>query len=122
MAIYGDNEGAQIKAFGNINTSLNSKTEEARKTATVAINSKLNVKEIQDPSDAIHVIANELAAGVLSTKPGENPAESTNWQLGMQLLEDWRGDDSGDAKWRINIPVERFRGIHVLDRPHSFVD
>lgn len=124
MAIYGNNADAQRIAFGAPNSSLDQKTEVAREIATTAINAELNREfDIETPSDGVNRICNLLAAAILTTKTGE-PSESNYWKMGLELLGKYRGDDSNDNPWRINIPVERFRGLTSREDllGHSFVN
>lgn len=124
MVAYGNNSDSQRIAFGAPNSSLDLKTETAREVATTAINAHLNREyDIDAPSDGINRICNLLAAAILTTKMGE-AAESALWKMGIELLEKYRGDNSDDNPWRVNIPVERFRGLSSIDeiRPYNFVN
>jgi len=123
MVSYGDNANAQRMAFGSVNSSLDAKTESFREVATTVVNAKLNREnDIETPSDNIHRITNLLTAAFLTTSPGKQE-ESPLWEMAQKLLEEWRGDDPDDNPWRINIPVERFRGLSSIDeiRPYNFV-
>ena len=120
MVSYGNSADAQTLAFGAPNTSLDTKTADARDVATSMINSKLNIStDIAAPSDAVTRCCNLLAAGILNPDPNKDL-----WKKGMEMLDLLRGDDAGDAPWRISIPVERFRGLVSAEeiRPHDFVN
>jgi hypothetical protein len=122
MASYGSDDNTQILAFGAINNSLDTKTAQVRSVATSIINSHLNIEnDIVSPSTRVNDCCNMLAAAILRSKPGENTKDSL-WEEGMILLEKLKGDAPTDAKWRTNIPVERFRGISIDDdRAYRFV-
>lgn len=122
MASYGSDDNTQILAFGAVNNSLDTKTGQARSVATSIINSHLNIEnDITTPSTRVNDCCNMLAAAILRAKPGENTKDSL-WEEGMILLEKLKGDTPTDAKWRINITTERFRGMSVDDdRPYRFV-
>lgn len=124
MASYGSNSASQIMAFGAANSSLDTKTSTFRDLATTVINAELNLEfDITTPTDGINNICNLLTAAFLTSKPGAQK-ESPFWEMGIELLQKWRGDDPEDAAWRINIPVERFHGLTSRGDllPHSFVD
>ena len=106
--VYGSNSEAQIIAYGAVNADLDTITASARQVATSTINSKLDVSiDITSPSQRVTDCANTLAAAIISTSP-EQTAKSALWIIGMEILESLRGDVSGDATWRMNIPVDRF--------------
>ena len=121
---YGTDLDSQIVAFGVQNTSFDAKTTAFRKLATTVINAELNLEfDIASPSEGIDNICNLLTAAFLTTKPGEQKA-SPFWEMGIDLLQKWRGDDPEDAHWGITIPTERFHGFVSRGEflPHSFVD
>lgn len=123
MTSYGSNSSAQILAFGAINSSLDTKTIQCRAVATSIINASLNLeRDIESPSDAIDNCCNMISSAILRAKPGQ-ANQDENFEIGMKLLEKLRGDSESDAPWRINIPVERFRGLIAVEdiRPHNFV-
>ena len=107
---YGSNDQAQIIAYGAANSDYDTSTDTARQTATSIINSQLNLEEdIKAPSKKIDDCCNLLAAAIISTSP-EATAQSAFWIAGMKMLDNLP-DNSADAPWRINIPVDRFRSV-----------
>ena len=120
---YGSTSDCQILAFGAANSSLDTKTQKALDVASSFINSELNLeKDSASPSTAMTECADLLAAAILRTKG--DAQEDPYWKMGTEMLKKLRGDSPDDAPWRLNVPVERFRGLVSQEdrRPHSFVN
>lgn len=118
--VYGTDAAVQKLAYGNTDSSFDTKTTAALTVATVMINAALNLEnDITSPSSKVTQCANLLAAGIILSKP-EQP-ENEHLKLGKELLKSLRGDNPTDAPWRITIPVERFRSYGQIDDRYRLV-
>lgn len=87
MTAYGDDDTVQKLVFGAVDNNEDTRTTNARTTATYFMNSELGlVDDISSPDDETNNCCNFLAAGIVGSSP-ETVADNINWKIGLKILE-----------------------------------
>lgn len=87
MTSYSSNANVQNTVYGVTNSELDTVCSNARDVATSVINATLGYKsDLATVPDVITRCCTLLAAGIISTNPGDKVDETTYWKMGMLLL------------------------------------
>lgn len=109
MTAYGDDDTVQKIVWGVVDNNEDTRTTNARTTATYYINAELGLlADLASPDNEINNCCNYLAAGIVGSSP-ENVAENINWKIGKDILKNLKNRSTAEKPGTgSTMFVERF--------------